>query len=59
MEEGELPSSLLKIVEEDVNSNNFISKKWKVAIGSIFDIIDKDFDKISEEKYNSYMESMQ
>ena len=24
MEEGELPASLLKIVEEDVNSNNFI-----------------------------------
>lgn len=59
MEDGELPAPLLKIVEEDVNSNNFISKKWKVVIGNIFDIIDKDFDKISEEKYNNYMDSMQ
>lgn len=59
MEDGILPSSLLKIIEEDVNSNNFISKKWKVVIGNIFDIIDKDFDKISEEIYNSYMDNIQ
>lgn len=59
IEDGILPNSLLKIVEEDVNSNNFISKKWKVVIGNIFDIIDKDFDKISEEIYNSYMDNIQ
>ena len=59
MEDGDLPAQLLKIVEEDVNSNNFISKKWKVVIGNIFDIIDKDFDKIAEEKYNDYMDSFQ
>lgn len=56
MEEGVLPSSLLKIVEEDVNSNNFISKKWKVVIGNIFDIIDKDFDRVAEEKYDNYVD---
>lgn len=58
LEEGELPSSLLKIVEEDVNSNNFISKKWKVVIGDIFDIIDKDFEKVMEEKYENFVDDI-
>lgn len=49
IEEGTLPLSLLKIIEEDVNSNNFISKKWKLIIGNIFDIIDKNFDMMVEE----------
>lgn len=43
IEEGILPERLLSLVDEDMNSNNFISKKWNIPIGSIFDIIEKDF----------------
>lgn len=52
LEDGIMPSKLLKIIEEDVNSNDLISKKYKVKIGTIFDIIDKDFDKEAEIKYS-------
>lgn len=44
IEEGILPDKLLKIVDEDVNSNNFLAKNYNVVIGNIFDIIDKNFD---------------
>lgn len=43
VENGVVPDKILKIVDEDVNSNNFVSKKYGVVIGTIFDIIDKDF----------------
>lgn len=43
IENGTIPADLLKIVDEDINSFNFLSKKWNVPIGSIYDIIDKDF----------------
>lgn len=47
--EGVLPEKLLKIVDEDVNSNAFLSRKYKIKIGSIFDIIDKYEEIINEE----------
>lgn len=40
IEEGEIPSSILKIVYPDVATNNFISKKYDIAIGSLYDIVD-------------------
>lgn len=43
IEEGVLPESISKIVDEDANSNNFLSRKHGVVVGDIFDIIDKDF----------------
>lgn len=49
IEEGELPDKLLDIVDEDINSNNFVSKKYNVVLGNIFDIVDKEF--IYNEKY--------
>ena len=41
--DGIVPMKILSFLEEDVHSMNFISKKYGVVIGSIFDIIDKDF----------------
>lgn len=43
LEEGIIPDSILNIVDEDVNSNNFVSKKYNVVLGNIFDIVDKEF----------------
>lgn len=43
LEDGVVPDRILKLVDEDTDSNNFVSKKYGVVIGSIFDIIDKDF----------------
>lgn len=42
IEEGILPDRLTKIVELDINSNNFISKKFDIKLGSLSDIIDID-----------------
>lgn len=42
-EEGILPDELMKIIDFDENTNEFISRKWGVVLGSIFDILEKDF----------------
>lgn len=42
IEEGILPDRLTKIVELDINSNNFISKNFDIKLGSLSDIIDID-----------------
>lgn len=43
LEDGTVPTSILAIADEDVNSNNFVSRKYGVKLGDIFDIIDKVF----------------
>lgn len=49
LDEGIVPPSVLAIVDEDANSNNFVSKKYpNVVIGNIFDIIDKNFETDAE-----------
>ena len=45
LEDGLLPDKLLSIIDEDVNDGNFISKKYKIKIGDIYDIVEKDFTK--------------
>jgi hypothetical protein len=40
MEEGVLPSRFLSIIDIDVSSTDFISKKYGVPIGSIDDFFD-------------------
>lgn len=45
LDDGTLPDKLLSFIDENINNGNFISKKYKVKIGNIFDIIDKDFNK--------------
>lgn len=49
LEEGTLPTSLTNIVETDFNNGIFISKEWGVQLGTIYDIIDKDFIDNNEE----------
>lgn len=45
-EEGTIPDSLLKLIDIDPLTNNFISKKFeKVVLGTINDILEKDFNK--------------
>lgn len=39
-EEGILPDELLKFVDIDLNTNNFVSKQFKLKIGSLSDIFD-------------------
>ena len=43
VDDGVLPDKLLNLVYEDVNSNSFITKKYNVKLGTIFDILDKDY----------------
>ena len=40
VDEGELPSAIQKICYIDTNSNNLVSKKYNVKIGTLYDIID-------------------
>lgn len=51
IDEGELPEKLLKLIDEDTNSNNFFAKGYNVVIGNIFDIIDKPLDIATEDGY--------
>lgn len=44
IEDGIIPDAILKFADEDIDSNNFVSRKYGVVIGNIFDIIDKSFD---------------
>lgn len=43
VEDGVLPDKLLNLVYEDMSTNSFISKKYDVKLGTIFDILDKDY----------------
>lgn len=51
-EDGIIPDKILEIAYEDTNSNNFLSKKYDIAIGNIFDILDKDFSVENDEDEN-------
>lgn len=42
-EDGELPNELLNLIDFDEKTNNFVSKKWNIPLGNIFDILEKDF----------------
>lgn len=45
IEDGILPEKLLPIIDENFQTGVFMSKKWGVKLGTIYDIIDKDFSK--------------
>lgn len=49
LNDGIVPESILRIADEDANSNNFVSRKYGVKLGDIFDIIDKQFTETVEE----------
>lgn len=52
LDEGTVPAKLLSFLAIDSKSSQFISKKYKIAIGSLMDIVDKldDFIPESEEE---------
>ena len=43
VEEGKLPEALFKFADEDPATNSFISRKYGIKLGTIFDFLDKDF----------------
>ena len=43
IEDGILPEKLLSIIDENFQTGIFKSKKWGIQLGTIYDIIDKDF----------------
>ena len=51
IENGILPEELISIIDEDFQTGIFKSKKWGIQLGTIYDIIDKDFiDKVQEKE---------
>lgn len=50
VEDGIIPEKLLPIIDENFHTGVFKSKKWGIQLGTIFDIIDKDFSKIESEE---------
>ena len=48
VEDGILPEKLLLIIDENFQTGTFKSKKWGIKLGTIYDIIDKDFNKTEE-----------
>lgn len=50
IEDGILPEKLLPIIDENFQTGIFRSKKWGIQLGTIYDIIDKDFSNLQEEE---------
>ena len=48
VEDGILPEKLLSIIDENFQTGTFKSKKWGIKLGTIYDIIDKNFNKTEE-----------
>ena len=44
LEDGILPDKLLSIIDEDFQTGVFKSKKWGIQLGTIYDIIDFEFE---------------
>lgn len=43
IEDGILPEKLISIIDENYQNGTFYSKKWGIQLGTIYDIIDKQF----------------
>jgi hypothetical protein len=52
LENGELPEALLALVDDDLVNNTFVSKKYGVQLGNIYDFLDKSFEKPSYDYWN-------
>lgn len=48
IDDGYIPESILKMCDYNKQDNSFISKKYKIKIGDIFDILNKQIDEIEE-----------
>ena len=49
IEDGILPEKLLPLIDENFQTGVFKSKKWGIQLGTIYDIIDKDFTENNED----------
>ena len=52
IEDGILPEKLLPLIDENFQTGVFMSKKWGIQLGTIYDIIDKDFSTNNEDVGN-------
>ena len=50
IEDGILPEKLLPLIDENFQTGVFLSKKWGIQLGTIYDIIDKDFNDMENEE---------
>ncbi len=50
IEDGILPEKLLSLIDENFQTGVFYSKKWGIQLGTIYDIIDKDFISVEDEE---------
>lgn len=46
--DGEVPSEILKMCDFNPQQGSFISKKWNIKIGELWNILDKKFDEVAE-----------
>jgi hypothetical protein len=46
--DGIIPNGIMDICDFDASSGGFISKKWNIKIGSIYDILDDNYSKTKE-----------
>lgn len=46
--EGEVPSEILKMCDFNPQQGSFISKKWNIKIGELWNILDKKYDEVAE-----------
>ena len=46
--DGVIPDGILDFCDFDPSTGSFISKKWNIKIGVIYDIIDKDYGESGE-----------
>jgi hypothetical protein len=51
-EDGILPDRLMKLIDINQDTYEFISKKWGIVLGSMFDILDKDFSNSTNDDEN-------
>ena len=49
LEDGILPEKLLPLIDENFQTGVFKSKKWGIQLGTIYDIIDKEFSQDKED----------
>lgn len=47
IDDGNVPDDILKICDYTPSTNDFISKKWNIKIGCLWDILDKKFDEVA------------
>jgi len=46
--DGEVPSEILKMCDFNPQQGSFISKKWNIKIGELWNILDKKYDEVAE-----------